>query len=360
MNALLALVAVVILVVVAAVGAQVAGLRILFTTILPYAAILLFLGGMIHRVLKWARAPVPFRIPTTCGQQKTLDWIPSSRLDNPHDTIGVWGRMALEVLFFRSLFRNTKMELKENGRLVYGPNKWLWLFGLVFHYSFLVVFIRHLRFFTEPVPGFVTMLQGIDGFFEIGVPVFYVTSMALLAGVAFLFLRRVTSPQLTQAAASGLENERLMSRDAFSMLLITKKLSDISRTRRSHTTSKSSSRTTSFAGSIGSNGVTSVLTALGARGAVAHATRLIEPTVAMIESRIENRTPTSKRTTGGIGCPWDLPAWQVAPVLRKVAIVRTGWKNRATAHPTVPSRTGPASRPIMSPPESPRYRSASL
>ena len=51
-----------------------------------------------------------------------------------------------EVLFFRTLFRNTTASLvtKAPGdrRLVYGESKWLWLFAIIFHYAFLVVVIR--------------------------------------------------------------------------------------------------------------------------------------------------------------------------------------------------------------------------
>ena len=49
--------------------------------------------------------------------------------------------------------------LREGPKITYYWEKWLWLAGLLFHYSFLVVFLRHLRFFTEPVPFFVTFLD---------------------------------------------------------------------------------------------------------------------------------------------------------------------------------------------------------
>jgi len=77
----------------------------------PYLAVAVFLGGLTYRVLSWAKVPVPFRIPTTCGQEKSLPWIKQAKLDNPSGTLGVLGRMTLEVLFFRSLLRNTKSEL---------------------------------------------------------------------------------------------------------------------------------------------------------------------------------------------------------------------------------------------------------
>lgn len=196
MTAILALVAILILILLAGLGSQVSGLQVVFGVIIPYAAIVLFVGGLVFKVIKWARVPVPFRIPTTCGQQKSLDWIPYSRLDNPSTTLEVIGRMALEVLFFRSLFRNTKVEIRAGGNVVHTPNKWLWAAALAFHWSFLVIFLRHLRFFTEPVPGFVNALQAVDGFFEIGVPTIFLTSFILLGAVGFLLVRRLWSPQL--------------------------------------------------------------------------------------------------------------------------------------------------------------------
>ncbi len=95
MNALYSLAAVLLLVALALVGGQAAGLRTLFGVILPYAAIATFLLGLAYRVIQWARSPVPFRIPTTCGQQKSLPWIKGGWLESPFTTLGVIARMAL-------------------------------------------------------------------------------------------------------------------------------------------------------------------------------------------------------------------------------------------------------------------------
>ncbi len=176
-------------------GAGLLGLQAIFGIAIPYAAILVFLIGFTMRVLGWARSPVPFRIPTTAGQQKSLDWIKPSKIDSPYTTWGVVGRMAMEVLLFRSLFRNTKAEITE-GKLAYGSNKWLWLAGILFHYTFLTIVIRHLRFFTEPVPYFVQALENIDGMLQIGSPVIYQTDVILVAALLFLLIRRLVSPQL--------------------------------------------------------------------------------------------------------------------------------------------------------------------
>jgi nitrate reductase gamma subunit len=180
---------------VAFVGAGQAGCQTLFGVWIPSGALLIFTGGVIYRVVRWARTPVPFRIPTTCGQQKSLPWIRSGFFENPHRAWGVVGRMALEVLFFRSLFPNTKVSLQTQ-RPVYGGAKWLWLAGLTFHWSFLVIVIRHLRFFTEPVPLPINLLASLDGLFETGVPALYLTDAALILAVTYLFLRRVAIPQL--------------------------------------------------------------------------------------------------------------------------------------------------------------------
>ncbi|HQP49668.1 MAG TPA: hypothetical protein PKX12_13130, partial [Spirochaetota bacterium] len=75
--------------------------------VMPYAACVLFLLGFIWRIVRWASSPVPFRVPTTCGQQKSLEGITCSNVDNPSGIFGVMARMFMEIVFFRSLFRNT-------------------------------------------------------------------------------------------------------------------------------------------------------------------------------------------------------------------------------------------------------------
>ena len=113
MNALYSLFAVTVLVLFALVGVWGLGWHTLFGIIIPYAAVVVFLTGFIYRVLKWARAPVPFHIPIVCGQQKSLPWIKSNNIESPSSTAGVITRMVLEVLLFRSLFRNERAEVKK-------------------------------------------------------------------------------------------------------------------------------------------------------------------------------------------------------------------------------------------------------
>jgi len=196
MKALSSFIVVLFLVLVAYMGVEAANARFLFGVVFPYAAVAIFIGGMIYRILKWGSAPVPFRIPTTCGQQKSFPWIKHSKLENPSSVPGVMGRMALEVLFFRSLFRNLKTQMQDGGQLTYGEAKWLWAAGLAFHWSFLIILIRHLRFFTQQVPAAVQLVAELDSFLQIGVPLLYMTDAILLGAVTYLFIRRISMPQV--------------------------------------------------------------------------------------------------------------------------------------------------------------------
>ena len=189
MRVLKAFIAVVALALVALVVARIPGGQSLLGIVLPYLAFAIFLGGFVYRVVGWAKSPVPFRIPTTCGQENSLSFIKQNKLDCPSTKAGVVGRMILEVLLFRSLFRNTRASIHDGPKLVYGSNKWLWLFALLFHYSFLVIVLRHMRLFTDPVVGFVSSL-------ELGATTIYQSSFILLAAVAFLLLRRLVRPYL--------------------------------------------------------------------------------------------------------------------------------------------------------------------
>ena len=103
--------------------------------------------------------------------------------------------MLLEVLFFRSLFRNSTTE-KRGETLSIGSAKWLWLFALLFHWSMLIIVLRHLRLFFDPVPAWITALEGFDGMFQIGLPILYLTAVLFISAVTFLFIRRVVVPRI--------------------------------------------------------------------------------------------------------------------------------------------------------------------
>jgi nitrate reductase gamma subunit len=177
-------------------GCDLLGLQVLFGVILPYVAVVVFLVGFFLRMMNWASSAVPFRIPTTSGQAKSLPWIKNNAIDNPFTTGGVVARMFFEVVTFRSLFRNTRMRANPEGRISYDLELWLWLFALAFHYTFLVVLLRHARFFLEPLPLPFEILEKIDTFIQVGHPVISMSSFVLLGTVVFLFLRRVYLPNI--------------------------------------------------------------------------------------------------------------------------------------------------------------------
>ncbi len=195
MNVLISLIAV-LAIFGAGLGAAAIGLQALVGIVLPYLAVALFVGGLVWRVVTWARIPVPFRIPTTCGQQKSLPWIRHQPVENPDSALGVVARMAMEVLCFRSLLRNTRTERLADGRPVYASSLTLWAAAMAFHWAMLIVLARHLRLFVEPVPAPITWLQEADGFLQIGVPVFFATTFLFLGGLAVLLARRVAIPQI--------------------------------------------------------------------------------------------------------------------------------------------------------------------
>ncbi len=190
------LISVIFLVALALLGVQSLGQIYLFGVLFPYIAFGMFVLGFIYRVLKWGRSPVPFHIPTVCGQQKSLPWIKASRIDSPDTTGGVITRLGLEILLFRSLFWNERVEIKKSSQLLYKRNLYLWLGGLAFHWSLFIVLFRHLRLFTVPIPSLVLLAQTLDGIFQNLVPVIYMTDFFIFIGLLYLVFRRLRDSQL--------------------------------------------------------------------------------------------------------------------------------------------------------------------
>ncbi len=196
MKVLYAFLGVVLLMVFAFFGVWGLGWNTLFAVIIPYAAIAIFVIGLVYRVIKWAKAPVPFHIPTVCGQQKSLPWIKSDNIESPTSTAGLIARIALEVLLFRSLFRNEKVQLEDKKRATFKGNRFLWLGGLVFHWSLFIIIFRHSRLFIQPVPDFIVFVRDIDGILQGLIPAIYITDMTVLIALTYLFIRRVVYPQM--------------------------------------------------------------------------------------------------------------------------------------------------------------------
>lgn len=119
--------------------------------ILFYAATLVLLIGVVRKIRIYARVPAPLKIPTTPA---------------PKTRGGVILRVFREVVFFESLYKS---------------NKWIWLFGWVFHMALWLVLARHLRYFTQPVWGWVEIVQPFGTY----------AGFAMLAGLAGLWARRI-------------------------------------------------------------------------------------------------------------------------------------------------------------------------
>lgn len=118
--------------------------------LLFYSATLVLVAGLTLKVLQYARAPAPLKIPTTPA---------------PTTKSGVALRMAREVVLFESLFRG---------------NKWTWIFGWMFHFGLFLVTLRHLRYFLDPVPLPIQLIQ----------PFGIYAGFAMVAGLVGLWARR--------------------------------------------------------------------------------------------------------------------------------------------------------------------------
>lgn len=88
--------------------------------VLFYVASLILVIGLGLKIVKYARTPAPLKIPT---------------MPAPVTQTGVVMRLWREVVLFESLFK---------------ANKWIWVFGWIFHVSLLLAFFRHLRYVVPP------------------------------------------------------------------------------------------------------------------------------------------------------------------------------------------------------------------
>ncbi len=116
-----------------------------------YAATLVLVVGVAMKVRGYARTPAPLKIATTPA---------------PTTSSGVALRLTREVVFFESLFK---------------ASKWTWLFGWLFHFALLLVLLRHLRYFQEPVWLPIVWVQPFGTY----------AGFALIIGLAGLWARRV-------------------------------------------------------------------------------------------------------------------------------------------------------------------------
>jgi nitrate reductase gamma subunit len=165
--------------------------------LLPLAgAPLLVVVLFVDKVAAWLRAPVPFRVPLTVGQQRSLPGLPRRRCDNPATWLEVAGRAGLDILLLRPLFRSTPTAPSLGRGLPHGMARSLWLCALAFHGALAVVGLRHLRMVLEPVPRLVAWLEDFDVATEMFLPKVHATSLVLLVALLCLLGRRLALPRL--------------------------------------------------------------------------------------------------------------------------------------------------------------------
>ena len=124
-------------------------LTILYATLLCVATGV-FVVGLGLKIRSYARTSAPLKIPTTPA---------------PTSVAGVGWRLAREAVFFESLFKSSK---------------WTWLFGWAFHVALLLVVLRHLRYFQEPVWLPVVLIQPFGTY----------AGLAMVAALGGLWARR--------------------------------------------------------------------------------------------------------------------------------------------------------------------------
>jgi nitrate reductase gamma subunit len=100
-----------------------------FFAILFWFATAVIIIGLAMKIRQYWTTPAPLKIPTTPA---------------PTTKTGVAFRMAREVVIFESLFKS---------------NKWIWIFGWMFHISLFLVLARHLRYFQESPWFLVNIVQ---------------------------------------------------------------------------------------------------------------------------------------------------------------------------------------------------------
>jgi len=124
--------------------------------VLFYVATAILVGGLAYRIRIYAKTPAPLKIPTTPA---------------PTTRSGVAMRLVREVTVFESLFRS---------------NKWIWLFGWMFHFALLLAFFRHLRYGMSPDNPLFVLVS-----FELVQSVGRFGGYAMLLGLLGLLARRI-------------------------------------------------------------------------------------------------------------------------------------------------------------------------
>jgi nitrate reductase gamma subunit len=122
----------------------------IFYAALFYVATAVFVVGLAFKIRQYAHTPAPLKIALTPA---------------PLTSAGVGWRLTREVVFFESLFRSSK---------------WTWIFGWMFHAALLLVLLRHVRYFQDPVWLLISLVQPFGTY----------AGFAMVAGLGGLWARR--------------------------------------------------------------------------------------------------------------------------------------------------------------------------
>lgn len=148
-------------------------MSVLFGWVLPYIAFIVFLGGMIHRMVVWAHVPVPFKLTV---------------FPSPDTTGGAVLDLAKETVGFRSLWRG---------------NKGLWFGAWLFHISLAFVLIGH--FVGIVFTGHQFMMFGVTPEHSEHLSVLFGTyaGLCLLFALLYLTIRRFGSARMRYISTFG-------------------------------------------------------------------------------------------------------------------------------------------------------------
>ena len=123
----------------------------MIVSLLFYTAAIILIAGLGRKIVQYTLTPAPLKIPTTPA---------------PTTKAGVVWRMAKEVFVFESLFK---------------ASKFTWVFGWLFHAGLFIVILSHLKYFIDPVWGWVVMLSQLSRY----------AAIAMVAGLLGLLARRL-------------------------------------------------------------------------------------------------------------------------------------------------------------------------
>ncbi|KLU64471.1 hypothetical protein DEAC_c36730 [Desulfosporosinus acididurans] len=162
-------------------GVGVLKLYAVFGIGIPYLALIIFAIGFTNRLLQ----------------------LEQNNPENSPGTKKLTARRLLELLYFRSFFGNIKMKRQES-KEESGPSNWFWAGVYIFFGALLIILIRHLRLFLNPVPSFIQGLETIDSFLTIGFPhnVIYITDIVFIVALAVIVLRSIYSSFMKNTSAS--------------------------------------------------------------------------------------------------------------------------------------------------------------